>query len=332
MGTPVAAGIIAGLITVLMLVLSARSAALAMVLSPFLTLPGFVAVLGWGERAAWIATGLAAALIGLLLGALGTLSYAAAYGLPVVVLGRLALMSRQAPAGSGASGIEWYPTGRLLAVATLLACLYSAIAVMLVAAQHQDFGAAVKAFLEANVFPQFDEATQSELDAETRTRIVATVADWLPGMLAAGWLALTLLSLYLAGRLLKRSGRLLRAWPDLALTDPPQFLPMTFAASLAGAFLLSGTAQLVAKAAAAAHMLAYLLVGLAVLHHLTRGSSMRGLLLGSAYAALFALGPVPAIAFVILGLVDAMFHLRRRQSAPPGPPAPPANPNQTNLD
>ena len=44
MGTPIAAGIIAGLVTALLFVLSARGAGLALMLSPFLTLPGFVGV------------------------------------------------------------------------------------------------------------------------------------------------------------------------------------------------------------------------------------------------------------------------------------------------
>lgn len=317
------AGIIAGLATALLFVLSAQGAALALVLSPFLTLPGFVAALGWGNRAAWIATGLAVLAIGGLFGANGAIAYAVAYALPVLWLGHLALLARPAGPVTGTEQppLEWYPVGRLLAWGALIGTAYAAFAVLIIGGQFQSFEVAVEAYFENDILPRLDDAMRNSLTPELRQQLTAQIAAWLPGMLAAVWLALTLLNLYVAGRLLNGARQLRRPWPDLAATEPPQILPMTLAASLAGAFLLDGTPRLIAVSALAAHLFAYLLIGLAVLHRLTRSLPSRPFILLGTYLSLLIIGPIPALALVILGLLDAIFHLRSRfGGASPAPP------------
>jgi hypothetical protein len=126
-------------------------------------------------------------------------------------------------------------------------------------------------------------------------------------------------NLWLAGRIVRVSGRLRRPWPDLAALILPAFTPALTAAAIAGSFL-PDLAGVTAGILAASLLTAYALLGFAVLHILTRGMNYRVLLLGAAYGAVMMFG-WPVLAVSLLGLADAAFNLRRRASGGRGPPS-----------
>ena len=94
-------------------------------------------------------------------------------------------------------------------------------------------------------------------------------------------------------------------------------LCVAFAFCFAGG-LLSILAQIVA----AALMMAYALIGFAVLHTLTLALKSRALWLGCTYV-IMAVFVWPVIAMVVLGLADAIFGFRQRflRGRPPPLPA-----------
>jgi hypothetical protein len=100
--------------------------------------------------------------------------------------------------------------------------------------------------------------------------------------------------------------------------------PMTLAAlSLAIAFCFSGgLLGMIAQIVSAALLMAYALVGFAVLHTLTLALKRRALWLSGAYAIVLVIG-WPIVAMVALGLADAIFGFRQRylQGRPPPIPA-----------
>ena len=87
---------------------------------------------------------------------------------------------------------------------------------------------------------------------------------------------LNVLNLWLAGRIVKVSGRLRRPWPDLSTLTFPPFAPGLLAAAVAGSFLpdLFG---LLSGVFAASLLMAFAILGFAVLHAITRGMGSRGL-------------------------------------------------------
>ena len=94
-------------------------------------------------------------------------------------------------------------------------------------------------------------------------------------------------------------------------------------AALALAVALSfvdGMLGIAAGIASAALLLAYGVLGFAVLHAMTQGLQMRPFLLGLAYAAVFLIG-WPILALCLLGLIDTAFDLRGRVARKRGPPA-----------
>ncbi len=127
------------------------------------------------------------------------------------------------------------------------------------------------------------------------------------------------LNLWLAARIVKFSGLLKRPWPPLAAMTFPRAL----AAALAIAVVLSfvgGLVGIVAGVLSASLLMAYGVLGFAVLHAITQGMNARLFLLGGVYAAVLVFG-WPVLALCLLGLIDAAIDLRARIARKRGPPA-----------
>jgi hypothetical protein len=143
----------------------------------------------------------------------------------------------------------------------------------------------------------------------------------LPPAAAALTTMTQLFNLWLAGRIVRISGRLERPWPDFAALRFPAVTPLALAATFAGSFL-PGTVGLAAALPAASLLMAYAVLGFAVLHGITRHLPSRGVVLFGIYAAVAVFG-WPVLLLMLLGLVDAALDLRTRVAAARGPPPPP---------
>jgi peptidoglycan/LPS O-acetylase OafA/YrhL len=128
----------------------------------------------------------------------------------------------------------------------------------------------------------------------------------------------TLINLWLAARIVRVSGRLSRPWPDLAALSLPPIALGVFAAAIAGSFapdlvgVLSGVL-------AASLLMAFAILGFAVLHAITRGLSSRPVVLAGAYAATFVIG-WPVLIAALLGFADTVLDIRGRLAGKRGPP------------
>jgi hypothetical protein len=126
-------------------------------------------------------------------------------------------------------------------------------------------------------------------------------------------------NLWLAGRIVALSGRLTRPWPQIsAMSLPPTLLAALAAAAVAS--FAGGLLGVMAGVVTAGLVMAYGVLGFAVLHSLTRNMNGRGFLLGGIYAAVVALG-WPILALCLLGLIEAAIGLRARVAAKRGPPS-----------
>jgi hypothetical protein len=127
-------------------------------------------------------------------------------------------------------------------------------------------------------------------------------------------------NLYLAGRVVKVSGRLKRPWPDLPAIRFPVAAHLGFAAALVLSFM-PGMVGTVGGIVSAALIMAYAIVGFAVLHSITRNIGGRTFILTGAYLAALVIG-WPVLAMTLLGLADAIFDFRKRVGggSPPAPP------------
>jgi predicted membrane protein DUF2232 len=212
--------------------------------------------------------------------------------------------------------LEWYPVGRILLWITGFAALSTLAALLTLGTDAASITGALARGLRRIIGPR-EPASAGE--TEQWIDALVTIA---PAAAATVAMMTLTLNLWLAAKITATSGRLHRPWPDLKSAALP---PMTLAAlSVAIAFCFTGgLLAIVAQIVTAALMMAYALIGFAVLHTLTLGlKKSRALWLSCTYAVVLAIG-WPVVAMMLLGLADAVFGLRHRylQGRPPPIPA-----------
>jgi hypothetical protein len=277
----------------------------------------YLAGLGLGFVPLLIGSAAATAIILLLSNPLTALVYAASEALPAIVLTRLTLTAREED-----GKLHWYPLGRIIISAALIS---GALSFVYLAIQGADIEALTKAIRpEIENFakslasvPGGSEALGEAQIGELTSIVVAS----LPGAVSLSLMITALASLWLAGRVTLASGRLLRSWPDFSKIE----LPLGSAVLLVAATVLSFTSDrmwLLSDGLASALRLAFALLGLAVVHHVTRGSPWRGFVLTITYAGLLILSKHAMLILSLIGLAETAFHYRNsaQRAAPPPPP------------
>jgi hypothetical protein len=150
-------------------------------------------------------------------------------------------------------------------------------------------------------------------------RVIDFLVAVLPPAAAVLATVTSLINLWLAGRVVKFSGRLARPWPDLSAMTFPTPVAAVLAIAVALSFF-GGMIGIFAGVLSASLIIAYGALGLAVLHAITRGMNARLFLIGSVYGAVIVFG-WPVLVLALLGIVDAVIGLRARVERRRGPPA-----------
>ena len=313
----------AGAASALMFASIISGALISLLLFYLAPLPLMVAAIGWGPLSATIG-GIAAAIgLGAIFGLPYCIAFAVTVALPAWWLGHLALLGRpitgNVPPGNGAAPVapdlEWYPVGRILLWICAFAALTTMAALLTLGTDAEAITGALRRFL-LRMLDLRDAAPSAETE-----RWIDALVKIAPSAAALVAMTTLTLNLFLSAKITATSGRLHRPWPDLKSTALP---PMTLAAlCVAIAFCFTGgLIAILAQIATAALMMAYALVGFAVLHTLTLALKSRALWLGCIYAIVAVFG-WPALAMVALGLAEAVFGLRHRylQRRPPPLPA-----------
>jgi hypothetical protein len=294
-------GLGAGAAAALLFASVASGSLAAVVLFYLAPLPIVIAALGWSHLSGLIAAAAATA-------ALAVLSGIFFLAVPVIAfgawwLGYLALLAR--PASNSAGGaLEWYPVGRLVLWTGVIGTLVVAAAVPNFGSDQESLQAALRKTYERIL------RDQSLIDL-----LVVAV----PPAAAVFSTVTNLLNLWLAARIVKISGRLTRPWPDLATLTLPAPSAGLLAAAIAGSFL-PDLAGVLSGAFAASLLMVFAVLGLAVLHAITRGVAGRTVMLAGVYGVTIVLG-WPILAISILGLAEAVFNIRGRVARRRGPPS-----------
>ncbi|MPZ39243.1 MAG: DUF2232 domain-containing protein [Rhizobiales bacterium] len=308
----------AGAAAALLFASVATSSILATLLFYLSSLPILIAAMGWTHVAGLLGALLAATGLGLTLGFTFCLAFLFGVGLPAWWLGYLALLGRTVATNGSAGGMEWYPIGRLVLWAAIIGSLVIAVAVLNFGTDKETFQTEMRSAFERGLRAQ----DQTQIPGRTDpSRILDILVAALPPAAAVLLTILNTFNLWLAGRVVKISGRLRRPWPDLSTMTLPGITPGILAAAIAGSFLPDLPGMLSGVLAASLFM-AYALMGFAVLHNITRGMGGRAFALVGAYFAVVVFG-WPILAMSLLGLAESAFNIRGRFASPgAGPPAP----------
>jgi hypothetical protein len=263
-------------------------------------LPIMIAALGWSHIAGLIAAASATAAVAVLSGVFFVAVPVIAFG--AWWLGYLALLARPAVNGGG-DALEWYPVGRLVLWAAVLGTLIVAAAVPNFGTDQESLQAALRKTYERILRDQ---------------ALIDVLVVAVPPAAAVFSTVTNVFNLWLAARAVKISGRLKRPWPDLAALTLPPSSSALLAAAIAGSFLpdLPGV---LAGVLAASLLMAFAILGFAVLHAITRGMRARIVMLTALYAAAIVLG-WPVLAMAVLGLAEILLNIRSRVARKRGPP------------
>ena len=241
----------------------------------------------------------------------------AAIALPAWRLGHLALLRRPlaagAPSARDAETLEWYPVGRIVLWIAAFATITTTAILLTLGSDGPTITETMHSALVSLL------SATGVVPSDRNIQALVTIA---PAAAAIVMMMMLTLNLWLAAKITATSGRLPRPWPDLKSIELP---PMTLAALSAAVAICftGGLPAILAQIGTAALMMAYALIGLAVLHTWTQAWKSRALWLGCTYAIVVVFSWL-LLAMVALGLADALFGFRQRywQGRPPLIPAP----------
>ncbi|HVY43603.1 MAG TPA: DUF2232 domain-containing protein [Hyphomicrobiaceae bacterium] len=295
---------------------AAGSGAARMLLYLLAPLPSFLAGLGWGSAAAGVSAVAGAVGISLTLGLKAALLFFLTQAAPVAIVCHLALLSRpllqptMAAPAQGPPGLEWYPVGRLVALATLIAGVLAALSLFVLGPDLDTLRGVLRQLIENVFLKELPGLKDKQLSADEISAITEFSLYALPAASAMTWLGAFLMNFWLAARITLASGRLMRPWPDLAA----MIFPRGFGLGLAAAFALtfwSGYPALLGSGFAGAFFLAYVLMGLAIVHFVTRGQASRPFVLWGVYLALLVLNTWAAMIIALIALLEPLLPLKR---------------------
>jgi hypothetical protein len=311
-------GIGAGLVSAILLATIVSGSALSAVLVCLSPLPLVIAGLGWSWQSAISGSLVASLALGALTNPAVGVVYFLGVGAPASWLSYTALLGRPAaesddPSVQASGGIEWYPVGRIVGWLAILAALLGTVFLF-------QFGLSLEAYLGATRVST--EASLTMLGrlgvfnapppGPERDLVVRFFSLMVPVVIAAMSFIVLVANIWLGGRIVDRSGRSPRPWPDVAAFELPRNLLFVYLAALVLSFLGPDLLRIIAGLFATSLTLAYALQGLAVVHFITRGLAARFLALAAVYLALFVVSGPMLIPLAALGLLEPLVKLRAR--------------------
>lgn len=312
-------GVIAGLTAGLLQAGGSSGNALGLFLIYLASFPLFVAGLGWGAVTA--ALGAVIMVVGYLVifGWKAAFFVALSAGVAPIALSYLALQNRPASVAPSEEGevsetdIVWYPEGRLVVWTAIASAILSVCLILALGPDVATFRAAVGEVLQ----PFFEQMAKqpNAPAAEQIEGLKSFIVQVLPATLSIVWCVSTMVNMYLAGSILRKTGTGLRPWAPFSQLAFPRWAIWVLSAAAVGT-LLPGTLSAIAWVFTAALMLAYAILGLAVMHALLANHPLRVLLLGIFYLSMLFLSAIAIVPLILLALFDQSFNIRKRNKPP----------------
>ncbi len=304
----------------------------------FAALPVFLAGLGWGSRSALIAAVTGFVVLSSTSSFTAGLVFLVADGLAPAWLVHLALLhhiettprltpaeaARLArkgeepapaePAPKDPPVTEWYPAGALAVWTALIAVgvlVISGLSTMAMGVEGGLEGALRMLLAEDLIEGRAIEAGLMELGLNADPeRILSLIVIALPAFVVMAWSLLNLGNMWLAQVILERAGHNLRPTPTLLDIEYPPFLLALFLGALILS-LIPGSAAQLGGAIMIALLVPYFLLGLAVIHAISRAWTARIALLGVFYVLLIFTGWL-IVPVCLIGLAEPWAALRAR--------------------
>jgi len=313
-------GLCAGATSALLFASIVSGTTLSFLLANFAQLPIMIAAVGWTHLAGLAALLIASAGLAIVLGSAIAFVFFISIGLPAWWIGYLALLAR--PGADGAT--EWYPVGRIVVWTAILSAAVTLASMLRYGVDAEAMQAGLRRELEHALrflTGASDGAALVLPGVRDPERLLDVLTLIVPPMKATALTATSLINLWLAGWIVRMSGRLRRPWPAIAAMAFPPFAPAVLTIAVALTFL-PDLLGLAGGIFAASLLFAYALLGFAVLHAVTAGMGGRRVMLAGLYIGVVLFG-WPVLLISGLGLIETMASLRARVAARRAPPPSP---------
>ncbi|MGB0575607.1 MAG: DUF2232 domain-containing protein [Alphaproteobacteria bacterium] len=230
--------------------------------------------------------------------------YIAIAALPALIVIRQSLFSRPGPQPED---LEWYPIGMVLGWLTA----YGLVALAIISIYFLGDEGGITGKSQRLLAAVFSKVTAANPQI---TIPIEGIARYLPGMFLSVWLLISIVNATLAQNVLARIGHAIRPLPSYSSLNLPIWMGLALAIVILMSFF-SGVIGDFGRNASPLLSTPFFLLGLAVIHTLSRRVSARGPVLFGVYFLLVIVGWLSALV-VLLGVLEQWISLRERFAAP----------------
>lgn len=291
---------------------------LGIILLPLLPLPALIAGLGWGMGAAIVVVLTSAIVVAAIASPILAAAYALMLSLPALATAHLMSLARYDDDGALT---HWYPVGLIVMAVALYGAALPALLIAFDGGSWSVIAPALARTIKLTADKPWVSPEWRNLSDEQIQGVADVFVQLMPALVAFYWTLFFCFNVYLAARVVKVSGKLVRPWPNLHWMTFPAGLALAPALALAGVWM-GGNLRVLGTGALGALLVAFVLQGLSVVHAAAASRKMSWLL-SLTYTALIVLGTITTPLLALLGVGEALFHLRRRvipvpAALPPG--------------
>jgi hypothetical protein len=303
--------VIAGLITALLTV--------SVLLSPFAMIPSMLVGLAWGLYSTIASIIISFILLGLWLNIGIAIGMAITIGLPAIFFVRQALLSRSIQADnentdspdvdSYVNKRVYYPPERLIILAIAFCASFSFLSFGLSANNTGGLPGILQTMILSN--ENFIRDIETLYQVELTDNLVRILAETIIVLTPLTWMLIILGSLQIAQTIAKFFKINLRPTPDYSVMQLPDKLEYVLAGLLLLIFISSEWVSVFFSVLVCLCLTAYFLLGLTVIHAISRTWNGRGVFITAVYFIVF-LVPWVAILVSITGLIESRIGIRSR--------------------
>lgn len=293
-------GLLAGAASAILLLASGQPSMLSIFLFAAAALPIFIAGLGWSNQASITAVVSAFIILAIVVSPESALVSTVTTLLPSAWISHLTTLARSADEIGGPDDqLVWYPLPQImLHLATLMVFATLTIGWLL------DYGPEVTSVLVQALVDALNQSGDQPIPIQNIDAVTATLTKLLPMIQSAMWVIILFTAWYLAGHIVRLSGRSKRPRDNMHTSLRMPSLALIFVGLGLLLMFLDGTISYIGAAITGGFGAGFMMSGLAVFHKKTLGKMWRGTALWAVYI-LILLFSIPAAIFAIMGLFEA---------------------------
>ena len=169
---------------------------------------------------------------------------------------------------------EWYPISNIVIWAVFISTFLAILFISFMAMDIESYKQTISKLIDEEFLPELKKIPEFNIQEDNIAKLKALTASYLPTFYAGSYFIYIIFNLWLGTRILNKSDRLKRPWPEFSKLDYPIPFIMLLAVVMLLSLILSGMAAIYITAFLASIICAYVIVGISVLNKVTAGAGI----------------------------------------------------------